>query len=221
MSQTGPAGGGPGALRPGPPLSPLTTSAPNTRVERAFAFVDLCGFTDFADLHGDDDAVLELRALRSTVRDVAPLTGVRIAKWLGDGVMLVGVDCEALVAAVLTIHQRHDAAGRLPLRAGIANGDVILMEGDDYVGKVVNVAARLCEVADPGQVIAWVDHLRTPGWVTWSPLGTYRVRGIAGAVDAVALTISIEPGEPGSPVTPGGMPSTLSIIREPGPPGRA
>jgi adenylate cyclase len=85
---------------------------------RCFAFLDLCGFTDFADRHGDDNAVLELRALRSTVRDVAPLAGVRIDKWLGDGVMLVGVQCEAVVAAVLTINQHLKEQARLPSLSG-------------------------------------------------------------------------------------------------------
>ena len=201
MGHTGGAGRDPGPRGPTLPISPLSATATNTRVGRAFAFVDLCGFTDFADSHGDDEAVLELKVLRSTVRDVAPLTGVRIDKWMGDGVMLVGVQCEALVAAVLTIHQRLAETGRLPLRAGIANGDVILMEGDDYVGRVVNVAARLCEAAEPGQVIAWVQDLRTPPWVAATPLGAFRVKGIAGPVDAVALSIQLAPAEP-APVAP-------------------
>ena len=214
MGQTGGPGGDPGPGGPTLPISPLTATATNTRVGRAFAFVDLCGFTDFADTHGDDEAVLELKALRSTVRDVAPLTGVRIDKWLGDGVMLVGVQCEPLVAAVLTIHQRLAETGRLPLRGGIANGEVILMEGDDYVGRAVNVAARLCEVAAPGQVIAWVKDLRTPPWVAATPLGAFRVKGIAGAVDTVALSIQLEPTEPapGSPPV-GPAPAALSLLR--------
>jgi len=63
-----------------------------TRVTRTFAFIDLCGFTDFSDSHGDDAAVGELVKLRASVRAAAPLFGVRVDKWLGDGVMLVGVD---------------------------------------------------------------------------------------------------------------------------------
>ena len=162
---------------------------------RCFAFLDLCGFTDFADRHGDDNAVLELRALRSTVRDVAPLAGVRIDKWLGDGVMLVGVQCEAVVAAVLTINQHLTEQARLPLRAGLANGEVILMEGDDYVGRAVNIAARLCEHAEAGQLVAWASDLHTPSWVTATTLEPLRVKGFSGTIDAVALDIDIE-GEP-------------------------
>jgi adenylate cyclase len=161
-------------------------------VVRCFGFLDLCGFTDFADRHGDDNAVLELRALRSTVRDVAPLAGVCIDKWLGDGVMLVGVQCEAVVAAVLTINQHLTEQARLSLRAGLANGEVILMEGDDYVGRAVNIAARLCEHAEAGQLVAWASDLHTPSWVTATTLEPLRVKGFSGTIDAVALDIEGE-----------------------------
>ena len=39
------------------------------------------------------------------------------------------------------------------IRSGIASGDVILMEGDDYVGHCVNVASRLCDLAAAAE--AW------------------------------------------------------------------
>ena len=38
----------------------LAAIAVDRRVHRAFAFVDLCGFTDFVDEHGDGSAVHEL-----------------------------------------------------------------------------------------------------------------------------------------------------------------
>ena len=51
-----------------------------------------------------------------------------------------------------------------PLRAGLASGPVILFEGDDYIGKAVNMAARLCAVAKPGEVLGdQVDDLVSHG----------------------------------------------------------
>ena len=41
------------------------------RVERSFAFVDLCGFTRFTDLHGDEEAVGVLTRFRTAVREIA------------------------------------------------------------------------------------------------------------------------------------------------------
>src|SRR5690606_23220886 len=78
--------------------------------------------------------------------------GVRVAKWLGDGAMLVATEPRPLLDAVLRMEQALDARGcPLPLRGGIAAGRVILFEGDDYIGRPVNLAARLCDEAEPHQ----------------------------------------------------------------------
>ncbi len=156
------------------------------RVHRTFAFLDLCSFTDFVDEHGDAGAVRELQGLRSAVREVAPLFGVRVEKWLGDGLMLVGVDCEPLVGAALAIEERHSVAGELELRGGIASGAVILLEGDDYVGRSVNLASRLCDLAAPGQLLA-VDDLELPEWVMTTEHDPVVVKGMAGSVGVVGL----------------------------------
>src|SRR5689334_9439809 len=86
--QIGHSGGTSTSSEDQPPMHPrvLDPDARSFRVGRTFAFLDLCGFTDFVDAHGDDDAVDELRTLRATVREIAPLCGVRVDKWLGDGV---------------------------------------------------------------------------------------------------------------------------------------
>ena len=64
------------------------------RFERTFAFVDLSGFTTFTDRWGDKAAVEVLNDFRFLVRTVASRKGIRIAKWLGDGAMLVAVEPE-------------------------------------------------------------------------------------------------------------------------------
>lgn len=165
----------------------LAAIASTHRVHRTFAFLDLCGFTDFVDEHGDAGAVQELQELRSAVREVTPLFGVRVEKWLGDGLMLVGVDSEPLVGAALAIEQRHSGAGLLELRGGIASGAVILLEGDDYVGRAVNLASRLCDLAAPGQIIAAQDGLELPEWVSTDAHDEVTVKGIGGEISVVAL----------------------------------
>jgi class 3 adenylate cyclase len=69
----------------------------------------------------------------------------------------VGTDGPALAAALLELDRRADDAVNLPIRAGISGGDVILFEGDDYIGGPVNLAARLSDVAAPGEVLATAD----------------------------------------------------------------
>jgi class 3 adenylate cyclase len=160
------------------------------RVVRAFAFLDLCGFTDFVDTEGDDAAVGELRLLRSTVRDLAPVCGVRVDKWLGDGVMLVSVEAVLVVDAVCAIVDRVGAHGQLPVRAGLATGTVILLEGDDYVGRTVNLAARLCDLAQPGEILAALDGLPLPDDVRAVDLTTIQVRGLREPVPVGRLVMS-------------------------------
>jgi len=165
----------------------LAAIASTQRVHRTFAFLDLCSFTDFVDEQGDDGAVRELQRLRAAVREVAPLFGVRVEKWLGDGLMLVGVESEPVVGAALAIEQRHSGAGRLELRGGIASGEVILLEGDDYVGRSVNLASRLCDIAEPGQLLAAADGLALPEWVVTTDHDPVPVKGMAGEVSVVGL----------------------------------
>src|SRR5262252_3412858 len=79
-------------LRTGPYCSvrcPGTCETVRMRVRRYFAFVDLCGFTRFTEVHGDVESVAVLTGFRALVRDIASEHGVRVAKWLGDGAMFV------------------------------------------------------------------------------------------------------------------------------------
>jgi adenylate cyclase len=140
--------------------SPYQPGAAGRRVERSFAFLDLSGFTALTDQQGDEEAVGVLTLFRNAVRGVAGFNGVRVAKWLGDGAMIVSIETEPLIEAVLEIESRIEGAGSiLALRAGLAVGEVILFEGDDYIGRAVNLAARLCDIAGPGEVLAPVRLL--------------------------------------------------------------
>jgi hypothetical protein len=123
------------------------------RVTRSFAFLDLCGFTAYMDERGDDDAVEALAAMRTAIRSAAEEHGVRVAKWLGDGAMLVGVEHPPLVQCALTIQDWMPPGPWPPLRGGVCTGQALLFEGDDYVGRAVNIAARLCAAAAPGQIL--------------------------------------------------------------------
>ena len=81
------------------------------RVRRTFAFVDLSGFTSLTEREGDEEAVRVLTVFRNAVRSVAGFNGVRVAKWLGDGAMLVSTETRPMVEAILEIEHRLDADG--------------------------------------------------------------------------------------------------------------
>ncbi|MGI8794953.1 MAG: hypothetical protein ACR2H3_17555 [Acidimicrobiales bacterium] len=159
------------------------------RVARAFAFVDLSNFTSFTDTHGDEQAGQVLADFRFAVRDVASRRGVRVAKWLGDGAMLVGVEAGPLVAAVLEMEERVDRGSHpLKLRAGITQGRVILFEGDDYIGSAVNLAARLSDRAGPHEIVAQPTLAPVvPPWAEWEKVGPVEIRGFHKPIPLIRL----------------------------------
>ena len=155
------------------------------RVERAFGFVDICGFTAFTDRHDDARVVLVLAELRTALREASARRGVRVVKWLGDGAMLSSTMPDALVALVVEIDVRmSEALPNLPVRAGMASGPVIMFEGDDYIGRAVNLASRLCDLAGPHELLATAPIAgETPAWVTAVPSGATEISGLREPVE--------------------------------------
>ncbi len=160
------------------------------RVRRSIAFVDLSGFTAYTNRHGDAAAVEVLTHFRTALREVCAYHGIRIAKWLGDGAMIVGVHSEEVAEAMVDLHRAFAGPqAPLALRAGVASGQVILFEGDDYIGTSVNLAARLCDEAEPGQVLAPLSFLSSLMVNTDSVLvGAYTIPGFSEPIEVVSLS---------------------------------
>ncbi len=158
------------------------------RVHRCFAFVDVSGFTAMTEAEGDEQAVAVLSGFRTLVRDICSRRGVRIAKWLGDGAMFVGVESGPVLAAILEMQFAVSETGLVKIRSGVTAGDVILYEGDDYIGHAVNVAARLCDLAQPGAIYAEPAVLaELPKWGTVVSEESLPVRGLEQPLQVAAL----------------------------------
>lgn len=156
---------------------PEPGGAPPAHLDRSFAFVDLSGFTAFVDQHGEHAAIEVLTRFRGAAHDVAARRGVRVGKWLGDGVMLVGVDPSVIAAATGELRCRMEGSD-FDIHAGLASGPVLLFEGDDYIGRPVNLAARLCDAAGPGEILALADESELPSWMTTAGTVTVQVLGV-------------------------------------------
>ena len=163
-----------------------------TRVSRTFAFIDVSGFTAYTDIEGDAAAVEMLEAHRAIIRRLASIHGVRVAKWLGDGAMIVAVEAEHAIEAVVSMVEVNKATGRLPFHAGVATGPVILFEGDDHIGQAVNLASRLSDLAGPNEILGPAT-LQTSLLVNTKvvPHGKHQVPGIGVPMELVRM----EPGE--------------------------
>jgi len=176
------------------------------RVRRTFAFVDLSGFTALTEAEGDERAVGVLAVFRSTLREICSRRAVRIAKWLGDGAMLVSVETKPLVAATLEMQFAADTSpAPVAIKCGITIGHVILLEGDDYIGHAVNVASRLCDMAVGHEVLALAEVVaELPAWGTADAPHEVTVRGLEQPLRVVRLGLH-QPG-------PGAIPDPICQI---------
>jgi adenylate cyclase len=134
-------------------LASLGHAAPPDVSAPTIAFVDLSGFTRFAEATGDAAAADRAAQLEALAQEAAVQRGGRLVKSLGDGVMLMFGGAAAGVAACLDIVARVDRLGDGKARAGIATGPVVQRDGDVF-GTTVNLAARIADHAAPGQVLA-------------------------------------------------------------------
>ena len=163
------------------------------RFRRTFIFVDLSGFTTFTEQHGDGTAAQVLSKFRAVARAVGSHQGVRIDKYLGDGLMAVAVEAHDGITFAMEL-QRHAtiACAPLSLRIGIATGDTMLFEGQDYIGWAPNMAARLCDAAHGvGALMPAEQAENLPVCVTALPRPAMDLPGFQGPIEVVALA-----GEP-------------------------
>ena len=130
-------------------------TAERVRQPGAIAFTDIVGFTDFTAAKGDDAAIEVLDQQAGLVHDVLPVDG-RVVKELGDGLLLWLPSARSAVDACLELLDRFaDAERALPalwVRMGMHWGRPT-RRGDDLVGHDVNLAARIVDMAAPGELL--------------------------------------------------------------------
>ena len=171
----------------------------NQSLFRCFGFIDVCGFTSFTDKYGAQASIEVLQRFRSACRDVTARRGARVCKWLGDGVMLVGVDPGPVIATLAELLLRF-GDDPFDIHAGVAAGPVLLFEGDDYIGRSVNLAARLCEAAAPGELLAHAVDDAVPDWVNLAGTVTVRAMGIGDVAGVSQLRVDDQAWATMSPV---------------------
>ena len=158
----------------------------------SIVFTDIVGFTKLTDEHGDDIALALLERQEKAVRDALPLHA-RVVKELGDGLLLWFDDpCEAIDTCIRLQRAFDDTMeDAIPLwvRMGIHFGTP-RRRGDDIVGRDVNLAARIVDLAGPGEVLcseATADAVGCRPDLEFEPLGPVFVRGIALPVPIVRV----------------------------------
>jgi adenylate cyclase len=118
----------------------------------AVSFLDITGYTRLTEERGDEAAAELAAKLATVVRGASREHGGQPVKWLGDGVMFYFPNPGDGVLAALDMVEGLPAAGLPPAHVGIHAGPVVFQDGD-YFGRTVNIAARIADVARPGEVL--------------------------------------------------------------------
>ena len=149
----------------------------------AMCFLDLAGYTRLTEERGDAAAAALAESLAVLVDRSARAHGGMPVKWLGDGVMLYFRDPPRAVEAALGMVRRVPEAGLPPAHVGVAAGPVVV-QGGDYFGRTVNLAARLAAHARGGQVLvtAAVAEAPAPDGVGYTDLGKLQLKGFTAPV---------------------------------------
>ena len=115
-------------------------------------FIDMTGYTRLSRNVDLDELAMVLDRFESTVLDTVVAHGGRVIKNLGDEILFVIDDPVSAAEATLELLDAFTAEEHLPqVHAGLAFGPVLYRGGDVY-GPVVNIAARLANLARKGTI---------------------------------------------------------------------
>ena len=136
----------------------------------AMAFLDLVGYTRLTEERGDQAAAALAETLTVLVGRSSREHGGVPVKWLGDGVMFHYREPAGAVLAALEMVEELPEAGLPPAHVGVAAGPVVV-QGGDYFGRTVNLAARIAAHAGAGRVLVSerVAKSASPrAWPSWT-----------------------------------------------------
>jgi len=164
-------------------------------------FADLRNFTSFAESHEPEEVMRQLNQVLGRLADVVLEHGGTLDKFLGDGLMAVwGAPVKHEDDAVKAVHAalqmmrevaevNASLAGETPFELGIGLNTGMVLAGSigsarrtEYtcIGDVVNVASRLCALAEPGAVLFGEATARAVGdSISVETLEPARVKGKA------------------------------------------
>jgi adenylate cyclase len=169
--------------------------APGTmsRVQMAFCFVDLTGFTRYTEEEGDEEALDLVERFVETAEATLPNEAL-IVKTIGDEVMIVSPDPVTLTEWAVGFLSLF---GERPQpRVGIHCGKAVYRDGD-YFGGEVNLTHRVVARALGGEVMvtaAVVDAIGSSEYLVFDPIGRVELKGLSEPVE-LFVAIAGEPRE--------------------------
>lgn len=155
---------------------------------RTFVIADLRGYTRYTVEHGDEAAAAAATEFAEIVRRVVEQREGRLIELRGDEALVVFDSARQALRSALEL-QEEGAGLPLGIGVGLDSGEAIPV-GEGYRGGALNLAARLCSLAGPGEVLATETVLqlaRAVDGVKYGERRVERVKGFAQAVTAVEI----------------------------------
>jgi adenylate cyclase len=133
---------------------------PEIKQDMVVLFADVSGSTRLYETLGDERAFSAISQCLALLRRVTEIYHGRVVKMIGDEIMTVFPNVLAGVQAACAMQAEVDVVApldnvRLAIRIGLHYGPVLAHGANsDVFGDTVNVAARLTELANAGQIIS-------------------------------------------------------------------
>ena len=146
------------------------------RIRVALAFCDLAGYTRYTEEEGEEEALSFVERFIEAVTETLP-DNARVVKTIGDEVMIVGQDVQALVDWAVGFQRLFDE--RPAPRIGIHQGPVIYRDGD-YFGRDVNLTSRVVARARGSEVLVTdsvVEAVGDSDHLAFEGIGTMKLKG--------------------------------------------
>jgi adenylate cyclase len=150
--------------------------AESGRVRVAIAFADLAGYTRFTEEEGEEEALSLVERFVEGVTNTLP-EDARLVKTIGDEVMVVGADVQAMVdwavGYVGLFEERPEP------RIGIHWGTALYRDGD-YFGREINLASRVVARARGGEVLVTdsvVEAVTPAAHLSFEGIGQVKLKG--------------------------------------------
>lgn len=162
---------------------------------RTFLFADVRGYTRFTQEQGDEAAARLVVKFAGLLREGIKARGGRLLELRGDEALVVFTSARQALRAAVDLQTRFareteaDPSLPLPIGMGIDAGEAVPVE-DGYRGEALNLAARLCNLAGPGEVLAseGVVYLgRRVQGVSYADRGLMDIKGFADRVRVVQV----------------------------------
>jgi class 3 adenylate cyclase/tetratricopeptide (TPR) repeat protein len=187
------------------PRATTKSREPATEV-RTFLFADLRGYTRFTHERGDEAAATLVTKLVLLARRRIEARGGKVVEVRGDEVMAAFPSARQALRTAVELQENLQSETRrepsLPLSVGMGldAGDAVVV-GSGYRGGALNLAARLCSLAGPGEVLATeaVVHLarRTEG-LQYSERGLVQFKGLSEPIRVIEVTTEAPASSPSS-----------------------